>query len=239
MGIGFVLVFWLIVGTIVAAIGALGFGSAAAYFTHQVSAGRRLAITVAAVLPFACLGWAGVVFAIQAVVNESVFHRDPGIGDYWRCPLPNGYEILMIDVTDFGSVRKPNAAHPDKQQHRVELDGVRKLQIAGRYILAASSSDAIDSRESTQNIDSYVLVDTKLDTTTPFPSEQALTTAAKALGIQPHLEPIVDVYDRYRFSWFDRVAALLYVLPPSIGAALLIYWIVRLRRTRALNPQTS
>ncbi len=44
----------------------------------------------------------------QEVINETVHHRDAGLGDTWRCPLPNGYALMMIDVTDQGWVPTPD-----------------------------------------------------------------------------------------------------------------------------------
>jgi predicted PurR-regulated permease PerM len=103
MGIGIVLLFWAVIGTILAGVAAVVLGVATAWLTRRVQHWRRTAILAAAVLPFLCLAWAGAVFFFQAIVNETLFHRDPGLGDAWHTPLPNGYSLLMIDETDHGS----------------------------------------------------------------------------------------------------------------------------------------
>jgi hypothetical protein len=59
-----------------------------------------------------------------------MFHRDPGIGDGWVCPLPNGYAIGMIDFTDRGYVYKET----QDINSRNALVNVCLLQIAGHYM---------------------------------------------------------------------------------------------------------
>ena len=46
------------------------------------------------------LGGNGLRF--QAVVNVVLLHRDIGIVDGFDCPLPNGYALSFIDVTEIG-----------------------------------------------------------------------------------------------------------------------------------------
>jgi hypothetical protein len=107
MGIGFVLLILAIVGAMVAGIAVLVFGFATAYLTREAPHGRKALILVASLLPLVCFGWVPAVFACQAVINETVLHRDAGLGDTWRCPLPNGYALLMIDTTGHGFVYNP------------------------------------------------------------------------------------------------------------------------------------
>src|SRR5262249_52939879 len=107
MRVGIVLLLWAVVGIVVAGAGMVVLGGAAALLTRGVVKGRRRAIVAACLFPLLCLAWGGAVFVGQAIINESVLHRDAGIGDTWRCPLPNGYQIMMIDVTDQGWVYNP------------------------------------------------------------------------------------------------------------------------------------
>jgi hypothetical protein len=108
VGIGFVLVAAAIVGTVFAGLAAVVLGTITYLATRRVQRPRRTG-TISAVIafPFLALGWAATIFAFQAIVNETVLHRDAGAGDAWRCPLPNGYAILMIDQTDQGMVYNP------------------------------------------------------------------------------------------------------------------------------------
>ena len=214
MGIGIVLLFWLFAGSIAAAVGALVLVGGMAAFTRKGQVGRGRAIRLSAALPFIGLCWWASVFVFQATVNGVVFHRDPGLGDYWEAPLPHGYVITMIDVTDRGWVHKPTELEmgPD----------VSELQITDRYILGRYTT--------TNQFDRYFLLDTATNERRRFADLNELQTAAKPLGISPAFEPIGDVYSRYRTSWFDYFTLLLFLGYP-IGA--LIFWVKRVRDVRS------
>jgi hypothetical protein len=236
MGLGFVLLIWAIVGTVVAAIGAAAFGGAAALLTRGVANGRRKVIIAAILFPVVCLGWGGVIFVFQAFVNEGLLHRDLGLGDTWHAPLPNGYQIMMIDVTDQGWVYNPKTqpgSGVGEQEDAVA--GVRNVQVAGRYILGATDTKAFEHLgQDTNQVDAYFLLDTQQGKRRQFQNYDALRHSALELGIEPNLQPINAVYSKFRFGWFDVLAGLLFCLPPVVGALLLIFWIVQLRRTRPL-----
>lgn len=241
MGLGIVLLFWAVVGTVVAAIGGVTLGCATAVLTRGITNGRRRIITAASLFPVVCLGWGGAVFVFQAVVNEGLLHRDLGLGDTWHTPLPNGYQIMMIDVTDQGWVYNPKTQPGDAVGEREDaVSGVRNVQVAGRYILGGTDSKSFEHLGKDINqIDAYFLLDTQLGKQTQFQNYDALRQRAVELGIKPNLQPINSVYSRFRFSWFDIFAGLLFCIPPVIGALALISWIVRLRRTRMLLPLTA
>jgi hypothetical protein len=240
MGLGFVLLLWAVVGTVVAAVGAATSGSATAMLTRGVANGRRKVIIAASLFPIVCLGWGGVMFVFQAVVNEGLLHRDLGLGDTWHAPLPNGYQIMMIDVTDQGWVYNPKT-QPDSGVGEREdaVAGVRDVQVVGRYILGATDSKAFEHLgQETNQVDAYFLLDTRLGKQKQFQNYNALRQSALELGIEPNLQPINTIYSKFRFSWFDVVAGLLFCLPPVIGGLVLVFWIVQLRRTRppSLHP---
>jgi hypothetical protein len=241
MGLGFVLLFWAVGGAVVAAIGAATLGCATALLTRGVANGRRKVIIAASLFPIVCLGWGGVMFVFQAIVNEGLFHRDLGLGDTWHAPLPNGYQIMMIDVTDQGWVYNPKTqpgSGVGEQEDAVA--GVRNVQVAGRYILGATDSKAFEHLgQDTSQVDAYFLLDTQLGKRTQFQNYDALRHSALELGIEPNLQPINAVYSKFRFSWFDVLAGMLLCVPPIIGAVLLILWIVQLRRTRPLLLHTA
>jgi hypothetical protein len=107
MGIGFALIACGVIGSVLAGIGSLTLRWAVAYFTRGTTHGRRGLLRVASLFPVACLAWAGTVFVFQAVVNVVVLHRDLGLGDVFDCPLPNGYALSFIDVTNIGTLYEP------------------------------------------------------------------------------------------------------------------------------------
>ncbi len=234
MGLPIVLSLWAAVGIVVASVAAAIFGCTAAWLTKGVTRGRRAVIIAASTFPFLCLGWGSAVFVFQAVVNEGLLHRDLGLGDTWHAPLPNGYQIMMIDVTDQGWVYNPKTQPESAVGERDDaVAGVRSLQVADRYILGATDSKSFEHLGDDKNqIDGYFLLDTQLGRRTKFQSYEGLCQSARGLGIEPNLQPIYTVYSKFRFSWFDIFSGVLFLLFPAIGAVKLITWIRRLRRTR-------
>ena len=223
-----------VVGTVIASIGGTALGGATAWFTKSVQRGRRTAILVAIAFPFACLAWGGLVFAFQAVVNGMALHRDAGLGDAFECPLPNGYALLMIDVTDSGWVYNPKTQRSNGVSEQEDAPyGVRLVQVAGKYVLGGLDSKADDEApHDATRVDSYFIIDATTGKRTNFSTYNELGESASRLGIGLRLEPIVSVYRRYRFTWFDGFAALLFCVPPFLSGALLLFWILRLRKTR-------
>ena len=232
MGIGFVLLIWAVIGVFLAGIGAAVLGGTAAYLTRGAKQGRKRLIFVASLFPVVCLGWAGVNFVFQAIVNETVFHRDAGLGDTWNCPLPNGYALLMIDTTDQGWVYDPKTQSDGSVSDQEDaVGGVRALQVAGRYILGGADTRSFQQQEyQSDQIDTYFLLDTQSGKQVRFPDYAALRAKAQELGISSNLEPIASVYSRYRFTWFDVFAGLLFLVPPLISAFLLLRWTLRMMK---------
>jgi hypothetical protein len=237
MGLGFVLLFWTIAGVVLAGAGLVVLGFSAAYLLRGVPA-RRNAVAAAAFYPFACLAWAAIVFAFQALVNGALLGRDPGMGDLWHCPTPSGYQIVMVDVTTSGGLYSPvPRAGGDPGAPKVALSGVRTLQVSGPYILGGIDARLTERQgDGTGKVDAYFLVDTRTGAVTGLHDAEKLREASLKLGIAPRLEPIADVYSRYRFTWFDTVSGLLFCLPPVVGFALLARWILRLRKGRPPAP---
>jgi hypothetical protein len=238
MGLGFVLVIWAIIGVVAASIGALVYGSMTARLTRRVPLGRRLTILAAASLPFVCLGWTACVFVFQAVVNETVLHRDLGLGDTWHAPLPNGYQVMMIDVTDNGWVYNPRTQPESSVGEREDaVAGVRNLQVDGRYILGNADSKASERfGQETDGVDEYFLIDTQAGKRLDFRSYEELRRHASELHIELKLQPIEAVYSKYRFTWFDWLIAILFVSVPVGGTLMLVLVIRQLRKTRELVP---
>src|SRR5215467_1221656 len=236
MGIGFVLSIWAVIGTIFASVGAVVLGFTTAYFTRGAQKVRKWLILAVSVFPFFCLGWGGGVFTFQAIVNEMVLHRDAGLGDTWKCPLPNGYAILMIDTTDHGFVYNPKTqSEGGVGEQEDAVGGVRDLQVAGRYILGGADSHWGPSENSKPQVDSYFLLDAQIGKHSNFSTQESLRNHALGMGIGLNLEPIDVVYSRYRFTRFEIFSGLLLCLPPLVIAFLLLGWMIRLRKSRAMS----
>ena len=236
MGIGFVLITWAVIGSILAVVGALTLRFVAALITRGANSNRRRLLRTALAFPFACLVWAGSVFVFQTVINVVVLHRDMGLGDGFDCPLPNGYALTFIDVTDIGTVYNPKN-HPvwsEVRENRV--DNVRLMQLAGPYILGGADSKYFEHLgQESKAVDSYFLLDTRNATRTDFQTYSQVYDAARQRKIQLQLVPIDSLYSKYRFTWFDALAGILLVGPPLVGMMLLARWALKLKKTRAIT----
>lgn len=157
--------------------------------------------------------------------------------------MPNGYAIEMIDVTDRGFVFNPRtqkisgivAASDDA------LADVCVLQAAGRYILggAPCQTDEDPGPEGHGKVLSYFVLDTATGTHTDFPTFDALRAAAAPLKLQIHLEPIDVVYGRYRFTWFDALAAALMFGVPLLCASMLFRHVLRIRKSADMHAEPA
>ncbi len=236
MGIGFVLVIWGVVGLVMASVGSLVMRGVVAYFLRGV-ADRGQLLRRATLFPVACLIWAGMVFVFQAVVNVVFLHRDIGIGDGFDCPLPNGYALSFIDVTEIGTLYKPanHSLWEDPQENAVNaINDVVVMQLTGPYVLGGSDSKRLEHfGQDNYAADTYFVLDTRTDKRTDFKTYAALREAAQRLNLQPNLVAIDSLYSKYRFTWFDAFAGLVLIVPPLIAAALMTRSVVRLRMTRA------
>ena len=239
MGIAFVILIWGIIGIVVSCVGSCAMAWTTGFVTRGVPKGRRRAIIASGLFPFGCLAWAAVVFFVQAYVNLRFFDRDPGIGDTWECPVPNGYRIVMIDVTDQGTIYNPKTQrYPDGVSSQDDaIFGVRTLQVSGPYLLGGVdgkySEHLMDHKE---QVDSYFVLDSRTGKRSDFPSQDLLAATARRLGIQLNLEPIEQVYFEFRGTWFDRLTTALFLGPPFVLFAFLVRWIIRVRRTRPASP---
>ena len=236
MGIGFVLLIWAVVGVILACVGALVMGAAATFLTRKATKDRSLTLLGSIAFPFACLGWAALLFVFQAFVNGAM-HRDPGLGDTWTCPLPNGYAILMIDTTDHGWIYNPKTqSDGGVSEQNDAVDGVVIAQVSGRYILGGVDSRSTSALEADlSHIDSYFILDTQIGKKTTFSTIDSLRGAAQPLGVNLDLQPIDGVYSKYRYTWFDTFVGTLLCIPVLCAFAILVVGIYKLRKSAALT----
>jgi hypothetical protein len=234
MGIIMVLLIYVVVGGALACIAAAVFGGITALVTRSAKQGRRGVLIVSVLLPFACGAWAFAVFVTQAIINETLLNRDMGLGDTWHCPLPNGYQIMMIDVTDQGWVYNPKTQPNGGVGERDDaVSGVRLLQVAGRYILGAVDSRAFeDIGKETDRVDTYFLLDTQVGKHATFPTREELQAAAQNVDIHLDLIPIDDVYSKYRLTWFDGLTLFTLLAVPVVALVIFVRWLIRVRNTR-------
>ena len=173
MGIGVVLIIWAVVGFALASLGSVVMMAVAKFLTRRAAFHRHAFVLAVGIFPFVGLGWAGVVFVFQAVVNEGFLHRDPGAGDYWTCPLPNGYTLSFIDTMDQGWLYDSKDGIAGQE---ALVSEVRSLQVSGQYILGGATSEEIPSEHAA--IDHYFLVDGKTRSRQDFGTLDALKVDA-------------------------------------------------------------
>ncbi len=229
MGLGVVLLFLLIVGvTAAVSLSKLGVRLVSRWLPASgdpsAIAARTRILHNAQALPYACLAWAAVVFVFQGVVNTEFLGRDVGLGDSAQAPLPNGYALEIIDVTEI--VFNPTTQSPNRidETQRDVVANVRDLQVSGAKILGRTDSG------------SYFLMDTRAGTRSDFGDEHTLQSAAAAQGVRLALEPFATVFDRYRWTLFDLIALLMLLVAPMVAVGLLAREVVRVRASIAPSP---
>jgi hypothetical protein len=234
MGIGLALASWCFKGTAIATAVAVLVGVVTAIRVPRGRPGRTRLILWTCVYPFAVFAWFMGVFVFQAYVNEALLYRDPWIGHTHQTTLPNGYAVLLIDEDHDGTVFNPATHFTGGSSDDINPDGpdavsgVRVLQIAGKKILGGAGPLGQYSSQATRDrIDYFFILDTEAHTRANFETYDAITQAVKQFNIQPQLQPILGIYERYRFTWFDLSAIALFLVP-VLGAAFVI--IRRIRR---------
>lgn len=232
MGILFVLIIYAIALTVAATIGAAILAPTTAYLTRSASSGRKRVITASAIFPFACVAFAGTWFVCYAIINDTVFHRDPGLGDTWQTPLPNGYALTMIDTTDQGMVYNPKTqAYWGLTTLEEPINGVRQLQITGNRIFGARDSGYFGRIGHDSNfVDTYFELDTDKGVPVEFKTLDALRKHAAAEGVALHLREFQSVFSDYRYTWFDYLAYGVLLLVPGLGFLALALWVWTIRR---------
>jgi hypothetical protein len=226
MGLFFVLFFWLIVGLILAGLA----GLVSKFLDRGKSVERKRGCFLHLMFPVGCLAWAGGIFLVSMIANAVLLDQDPGIGDGWECRLPGGFELLMIDVTDHGTIRLEAGEFPD------ELGDVILLQVTGSSFFGASDKSSYEERARDwrykHKVNSYFILDWRIRKTRWFSTEAELRAAAEEMGVKIALKPILEVYFEYRNNTINYLALLLILGGP-------VYWIWRRRQIEGGTPTAS
>jgi hypothetical protein len=230
LGIAFVLAFYLGVLGVAAAISGSLFRAATRLYLNTVPLRQAKAARQAAFFPFACMVFAGIWFVSYAAISEAVFHRDPMIGDSWFTNIGNGYAIGMIDIMDQGVLYPSDGG----MNGPGAIDGVRRLQIVGGQIFGTRDTKSFEHFGSELQVeDAFFSLNTRSYVKKNFPTEASLASYVESEGIRFKLEPIGNVYERYRIGWFDWLAGLFLVCVPAYAFWRLLRYIrlVKLNNT--------
>jgi hypothetical protein len=227
-----------VLGAIMICVGVPFVGGAVYFMTAGVKKGRRKVVIIASLLPVACVVWGASVLWVQGGINQNS-NRDPGYGDMWACPLPNGYALMMIDDPDEGvlyntktQTLKSGVAWGTGFDDA--LGDVRTLQVEGPYIFVG-----VDSRESHDQVDSYFLLDARSSKYQTLASYDALRDAAQQLGFRLNMQGIGTVYSKYYFTWSERFMEFMLWVPPLLAFCLLVRSVIRLRRRESLVSDSA
>jgi len=240
MGIVVVLIFYAIAMTIAASIGAVTLGVVVRALTKPTVAGRKRVVAVSVIFPFACVVWAGLWFVAYAVINDLVFDRDPGLGDSWQTPLPNGYALMMIDTTDQGTIYNPKTqgGNGSVSSRDDAVFGVRQMQVSRNLIFGARDENYFQRiGQESKVVDAYFEVDTVKRIHREFKSLDELQKRASDEGVALQLRPFESVFGDYRTTWFDYTAGALLLLAPLLGFLALVrcVWKVRVAGEKAVS----
>lgn len=201
MGLGIVLLFWLVVSGIVSAAAAVVLAGIVYFVERRRGRVRKRWLLGFAILPFLATAYLWSAFAVYGVWCETVRDVDLGIGDSWRVPLTDGYRLTMIDTPDQAFVSDPRG----HQSHF----GLKRIGTTDRYVAGE------DER-------GFFLIDSQRRMDSPAESEAELRTQLSAAGAEglALLTP-GEFYDRHRWGAADAVAAALMVGPPLVGLCIL------------------
>lgn len=161
MGIIF-LVIWLVIFAVIAAI--LGVIGVAVVYPFLSKNARRRKMLLTFLTPI--IGIANYVGSsvIAMIIISELLNVDIGFGDSWKAPLPNGYQLISVDMPDNGSIYKDD-------DHRTEgIDGVQQIEVIGDSVIGLSSNK-------------YFLLDTKIHKVTYYPSVFELQKSVRKSNI--------------------------------------------------------
>ena len=161
MGIIF-LVIWLVIFAVIAAI--LGVIGVAVVYPFLSKNARRRKMLLTFLTPI--IGIASYVGSsvIAMIIISELLNVDLGFGDSWKAPLPNGYQLISVDMPDNGSIYKDD-------DHRTEgIDGVQQIEVIGDSVIGLSSNK-------------YFLLDTKIHKVTYYPSVFELQKSVRKSNI--------------------------------------------------------
>lgn len=198
MGIGFVLITWLII------LVALAIPTSAILClltrSFSKSAAKKLRtrrIVIAAALPFAMIVYFGCAFIAYGSWCLLVRNVDPGIGDGWVVPVGHDYTMEMIDIPENAFI------HKNGETHITNIELVGKI---GEYVFGKST-------------DGYFILNVSSGKLYQSESQHNFEEELKEQGLceTDILETPEFFYYKNRWGIADLMAALIICSIPAIG----------------------
>ena len=218
MGIGFVLLMYLIAGLILASI----IGAVRSNHSRRGGefgpVGKRSRFSIRPfLLPVGLLLYAGVAFIFYAMWCEGVRHVDPRVGDLWHVPLSNGYSFVMRDVT--------TQAEVNDAQGFPAVTEVREIAQYGNIIYGVAPYKGRHFVIDTATNQKWLLLNTE--------EFQAKARSLSIPGVDPL--PVQAFYDQQRGLFWDAFALAVIITIPWVGLRMneKRRWIALTRRPAA------
>jgi hypothetical protein len=213
MGIGFVLLVWLVLSMVGALCASIGLGFATWRFLRRSAKGpRRRAIVATVALPPLAVVSAFAGFVGYGIWCETVRGVDAGLGDSWRVPLGSGYSLQMIDTPEQAHVETPTG-------YDVGLE-VRRLGFDDRFIYLETPTGR------------YLLLDKETGHSTSGLTRQTLDAKLKESGAFPAtLRSSEDVYLDLRWGIQDVLAGLFILALPTLLTLMVLLYVIKVRRS--------
>ena len=203
MGIIFLAIWLVVFAAIAVVLGMIGVAIVSPFLAKGRRKRKMLLTFLTPIVGIASYVGSSVVAMI--IISE-LLNIDLGFGDSWKAPLPNGYQLVSIDMPDNGSIYKDT----DYSAEGV-IDGVKRIEVSGDSVLGLSGKK-------------YFLLDTKVGKVSYFPSVLELQ---KRVG-KPRIALISndDYYWTFRENAYiiGGIICLLFTL-----TVLFVMWKVGLR----------
>ena len=187
------------------------------------AAGRPIAEKAAFILPLVCVVFWAISWIAYAAINDRVFHRDPGLGDSWFTPMPNGDVLAAIDIPDVGYIETSG---------QVQLvSDVTRLQVDPGWIAGSYDTAARGFRTARGDIDKgFFLLNVATNARQDFSTSDELASALGQRSLALHLRPFETVFHEYRNTWFDYATLTWALTVPFCAVVALAVYVRRLRR---------
>lgn len=165
------------------------------------------------------------LLAAVAVLTDS----SDEVGFSKPCHLTGNYSLMMVDAESPGWVYKDTNGFQNIDWNRDGIDGVKSLQIVGKYIVGGR-----DSRGFQKNavVNQYFLIDTDTSTLRRFDTWSQLESVVTPMGIHVQLKPATSLYANSQRSPSWGLIVLICALG-ALCLGLFFRWIKKLSTLRA------
>jgi hypothetical protein len=212
----------------------LALSGAVAFLLPGTRNRKERAVRIARWVP--AMGFAYLLLGVVAFsVWSSARGRDWGWGDTWQTPVLGNYSLIMVDVTDQGTIFDRTDA--DVFSHgtvgnalgrRDVIFGVRRMEVRAPYLIGTAAPSALDDAAGAPETLFFIL-NTRTGIRTDEGSLAALQAEAEKLGGRLKLQSVKDIYSQFRYGKADLIPLLALAIPPVVGSWFLIRWFLRLR----------